>query len=85
MWSSWWNENWQGKQKHCKKTGPMSLSPPSIPHDLTCDRAKVKYKKIVYVRPTQTRDRTTPRTVFNTMCLQEFRRSELRMENHVVL
>jgi hypothetical protein len=40
-------------------TGPVSLSPPLISHDLTCDRAKINYQKIAYHRPTQTIDRTT--------------------------
>jgi hypothetical protein len=34
MWSSWWNENWQGKQKYSEKTCPSAICSPQIPHDL---------------------------------------------------
>jgi hypothetical protein len=35
VWSSRWNENWQGKSKYSEKTCPISLCSPQIPHDLT--------------------------------------------------
>jgi hypothetical protein len=34
LWSSWWNEDWQGKPKYSERT-PVPLCPPQIPHDLT--------------------------------------------------
>jgi hypothetical protein len=35
VWSSWWNENRQGKLKYLRKPTPVSLCPPQIPYDLT--------------------------------------------------
>jgi hypothetical protein len=41
LWSSWWNEDWQGKPKYSEKTCPsVPLCPPQIPHDLTWDRTR---------------------------------------------
>jgi hypothetical protein len=37
VWSIWWNENWQRKQKYSEKNVTIELSPPKIPHDLTWD------------------------------------------------
>jgi hypothetical protein len=34
LWSNWWNEDWQGKQKHSEKTCPNAASSPQIPRDL---------------------------------------------------
>jgi hypothetical protein len=41
VWSSRWNENWQGKPKYSEKTCTVPLCPPQIPHDLTWDRTRV--------------------------------------------
>jgi hypothetical protein len=35
MWSSRWNDNWQGKPKYSKKPVPVPLFPSQIPSDLT--------------------------------------------------
>jgi hypothetical protein len=35
VWSTRWNENWQGKLMYSEKPAPMSPCPPQIPHDLT--------------------------------------------------
>jgi hypothetical protein len=37
MWSSRWNENWQGKLKYSEKTCSRASLPPQISHDLTWD------------------------------------------------
>jgi hypothetical protein len=40
MWSSLWNENWQGKSKYSGKTSPVQLCPLQIPHNLTRTRTR---------------------------------------------
>jgi hypothetical protein len=40
VWSSRWNENWQGKPKYWKKTSPVPLCPAQIPHDLPWARTR---------------------------------------------
>jgi hypothetical protein len=40
MWSSRWNENWQGKPNYSEKPFPVPLCPPQIPHDLTWARIR---------------------------------------------
>jgi hypothetical protein len=40
MWSSRWNENWQGKPKNSEKTCPVPLCPPQIPHEMTWVRTR---------------------------------------------
>jgi hypothetical protein len=40
VWSSRWNDNWQGKPKYSEKTSPNSTFPPQIPHDPTWARTR---------------------------------------------
>jgi hypothetical protein len=40
MWSSRWNEHWQGKQKYSEKLVQVPLCPPQIPHDPTWARTR---------------------------------------------
>jgi hypothetical protein len=41
LWSNSWNEDWQGKPKYSeKKTAPMPLCPPQMPHDFSWDRTR---------------------------------------------
>jgi hypothetical protein len=40
VWSSRWNDNWQGKQHYSEKSAPVPLCPPQIPHDLTWARTR---------------------------------------------
>jgi hypothetical protein len=40
VWSSRWKENWQGITKYSKKSAPVPLCPPQIPHDLTRARTR---------------------------------------------
>jgi hypothetical protein len=40
MWSSQWNQNWQGKQKYSEKPTPVPLYQPQIPRDLTWARTR---------------------------------------------
>jgi hypothetical protein len=35
MWSSRWNQNWQGNRSTRRKPAPVPLCPPQIPHDMT--------------------------------------------------
>jgi hypothetical protein len=35
VWSSRWNDDWQGKPKYLEKPAPVPLCPPQNPHDLT--------------------------------------------------
>jgi hypothetical protein len=38
VWTSGWNENWQGKPKYSEKTCPTATLPTTKPHDLTWAR-----------------------------------------------
>jgi hypothetical protein len=38
VWSSRWNENWQGKPKYSEKPASVPLCPPQMPHHLTWAR-----------------------------------------------
>jgi hypothetical protein len=40
VWSSQWNDNWQGKPKYSVKTCPNATFPPQIPHDLISVRTR---------------------------------------------
>jgi hypothetical protein len=41
IWTIWWNDNWQGKNKYSEKPAPVALSPSQIPQDMIWDLTRV--------------------------------------------
>jgi hypothetical protein len=75
-----------GKEnRSTRKTHPSTTLSTTNPTGFTWDRFKAKYEKIVHLHSTQTTDQATAKFIFNMMCMYGFRRSTLKMENHMVL